>query len=114
MKWLALSITAVCALWAQGSLGGLTGRVADSTGASIPDVSVQLHNVENGQEVKGATTSDGSFLVTNLAPGRYRVTMSKTGFRTVVRESVVISTATLSNADFILDVGSVSDSVTVS
>ena len=80
----------------------------------MPDVSVQLRNVENGQEAKGATTSDGSFLITNLAPGRYRVALSKTGFRTSVREAVLISTATLSNADFSLEIGSVSESVTVS
>ena len=114
MKWLALSIATACAIWAQGSLGGLTGRVTDSSGAPMPDVSVQMRNIENGQEVTGATTSDGSFLVTNLAPGRYRVALSKTGFRTAVRESVLISTATLSNADFILELGSVSESVTVS
>jgi len=102
------------AAWAQGSLGGLTGRVTDASGAPMPDVSIQLRNIENGQETKSATTAEGSYLVTNLAPGRYRVAMSKTGFRSTVRESVLVSTATLSNADFVLELGAVTDSVTVS
>ena len=73
----------------------------------MPDVSIQLRNIENGQETKSATTAEGSYLVTNLAPGRYRVAMSKTGFRSTVRESVLVSTATLSNADFVLELGTV-------
>ncbi|MFN0100817.1 MAG: carboxypeptidase regulatory-like domain-containing protein [Bryobacteraceae bacterium] len=113
MKYLVSVIIMTSLAWSQGSLGGLTGRVTDSTGASVPDVTVQLRRIETGQEVKAGTTSDGSFLATSLAPGNYRVVVSKTGFRTAVRESVLVSTATVSNADFILELGSVSESVTV-
>ena len=67
----------------QGNLGGLTGRVTDSSGASVPDVSIQIHNLDTGQDSKAGTSSDGAFLASNLAPGLYRVVVSKTGFRTV-------------------------------
>jgi hypothetical protein len=98
----------------QGNLGGLTGRVTDSSGASVPDVSIQIRNVETGQETKAGTSSDGAFLASSLAPGLYRVVVSKTGFRTAVRESVLVSTATVTTADFVLEVGSTSESITVS
>jgi hypothetical protein len=114
LRLLSVLFVGACAAWAQGSLGGLTGRVTDASGAPMPDVSIQLRNIENGQETKSATTAEGSYLVSNLAPGRYRVAISKTGFRSAVRESVLVSTATLSNADFVLELGAVTDSVTVS
>ena len=98
----------------QGSLGGLTGRVTDVSGATIPEVAIQLRNVDTGTEFRSATSSDGAFLANSLPPGRYRVSVSKTGFRTAVRESVVVSTATITSADFVLEVGSVTDSITVS
>jgi len=114
MKLLVALLATTLTIWSQGSLGGLGGRITDSSGSSIPDVSVQLRNVETGQETRATSTSDGSFLVTNLSPGSYRVSLSRTGFRTAIRETVRISTATLSNADFTLELGSVSESVTVS
>ncbi len=112
---IALFLTAATQLLlAQGSLGGLTGRVTDNSGAAIPEVAIQLRNVDTGAEFQAATSSDGAYLVNSLPPGRYRVSVSKTGFRTTVRESVVVSTATVSSADFSLEVGSVTDSITVS
>ncbi|HEU0123050.1 MAG TPA: carboxypeptidase regulatory-like domain-containing protein [Bryobacteraceae bacterium] len=114
MKCLTALLAAAALAWSQGSLGGLTGHITDSSGSSIPEVTVLLRSLDTGQEVRAGTTSDGSYLVNSLPPGRYRVSISKTGFRTAVRESVVISTATTSNLDVALELGSVNDSVTVS
>jgi len=69
MRLLLVLLAGAGAAWAQGSLGGLTGRVTDASGAPMPDVTIQLRNIENGQETKSATTAEGSYLVTNLAPG---------------------------------------------
>ena len=113
MKYCATLLAIVSIAWSQGSLGGITGRVTDSSGSSIPGVSIQLRRIETGQEVTAGTTSDGSFLANSLAPGTYRIAVSKIGFRTAVRESVVVSTATVSKVDFLLELGSVSESVTV-
>ncbi|MFN7923391.1 MAG: carboxypeptidase-like regulatory domain-containing protein [Bryobacteraceae bacterium] len=98
----------------QGSLGGLTGRVSDTTGAGVPGASVKLRNLDNNTEVDVASTSDGEYLAPSLRPGRYRVTVSHAGFKSSVREPVTVSTATTSTADFTLAVGEVTESVTVS
>ncbi len=111
---LALILTAIQPALPQGSLGGLNGRVTDNSGAAIAEVEVQLRNIETGAEFRAASSSDGAFLANNLPPGRYRVSASKPGFRTAVRESLVVSTATVTTADFMLEVGSVSESITVS
>lgn len=114
VKWLLVGSMIAACMFGQGSLGGLTGRISDSSGASIPDVSVQIRNLQTGQETTAASSSDGTFLASNLTPGQYRVTVSKTGFRTSVRESVTVSTATTTTNDFVLELGSTAESITVS
>lgn len=100
--------------WGQGSLGGLTGRVADPTGAPVTGVAVKIRNIDTSAEAEASTTSDGAYLAPSLQPGRYRITVTHAGFKTAVREPVTVSTATISTVDFTLAVGDVSESVTVS
>ena len=114
LRCFVLGVTCLAYTLGQGNLGGLTGSVTDSSGASVPDASIQIHNLDTGQDSKAGTSSDGAFLASNLAPARYRVVVSKTGFRTSVRESVLVSTATVTTADFTLSLGSTTESVVVS
>ena len=99
--------------WGQGNLGGLTGRVADSSGAGVPAVALKITNLDTSAQVSILSSSDGAYLAGNLPPGRYRVSVSKTGFKTTVQEPVIVSTATIVTVDFTLAVGQISESVTV-
>lgn len=99
--------------WCQGNLGGLTGRVADSTGAGVPIVSLKITNLATAAEVRISSSSDGDYLAPNLPPGQYRVAASKEGFKTTVQEPVTVSTATVSTVNFTLEIGQVNESVTV-
>src|SRR5438105_2828497 len=90
--------------WCQGSLGGLTGRVTDASGAPVAGVTVKIENLETSAELQVSTTTDGDYLAPSLSPGRYRVTVSQRGFKTSVQEPVTVSTATVSKVDFTLDV----------
>ena len=76
--------------WCQGSLGGLTGHVADPSGAAVPEVSVKVTNLDTGEERSVVSTTDGTYLAASLAPGRYRVTVSKSGFKTISKEPVIV------------------------
>ena len=114
LRCFVLGVICLAYTLGQGNLGGLTGSVTDTSGASLPDASIQIHNLDTGQDSKAGTSSDGAFLASNLAPGLYRVVVSKTGFRTSVRESVLVSTATVTTADFTLSLGSTTESVVVS
>ncbi len=104
---------AVSVSWCQSNLGGLTGRIADSTGAGVPTVALKITNIDTAAEVRISSSSDGAYLAGNLPPGRYRVAVSKEGFKTVVQEPVTVSTATVSTVNFTLAVGQINESVTV-
>src|SRR5581483_4258862 len=99
--------------WCQSNLGGLTGRVAHSTGAGVPAADLRITNIDTAAEVRISSSSDGAYLAPNLQPGRYRVAVSKEGFKTIVQEPITISTATVSTLNFTLAVGQVNESVTV-
>ena len=100
--------------WGQGNLGGLTGHVTDPSGAAAPEASVKVTNLDTGEERSIEATNDGAYLAPGLGPGRYRVTVAKTGFKTIVQEPVIVSTATVSTLDFVLTVGEVNQSIAVS
>ncbi|HWB95219.1 MAG TPA: carboxypeptidase-like regulatory domain-containing protein [Bryobacteraceae bacterium] len=109
---MALAVLAGIA-WCQGNLGGLTGRVADTSGAGVPAAVVRITNLDTAAEVQVLSSSDGAFLASNLPPGRYRAAVSKEGFKTTIQEPITISTATTSTVNFNLAVGQVNESVTV-
>jgi hypothetical protein len=100
--------------WCQGSLGGLTGHVTDPSGAVIAGVSIRITNLQSGEVRSVESTADGTYLAPSLTPGQYRVTISGAGLKTVTQEPVNISTATVSTVDFSMQVGDVTESITVS
>ncbi len=100
--------------WAQGSLGGLTGVITDPTGAAVPDASLRIANTDTGAEVSVQSTSDGAYFASGLAPGRYRITVTKPGFKTISEGPVTVSTATVSTVNVNMPVGEVTESVNVS
>src|SRR5258708_6390702 len=79
---------AVSVSWCQSNLGGLTGRIADSTGAGIPTVALKITNIYTAAEVRISSSSDGAYLSGNLPPGRYRV---------AVRQEVLIDGVDMQN-----------------
>jgi len=115
--WPLLLVTLVWAFptlgWCQGSLGGLTGHITDPSGAAVPEAAVRVTNLDTGTGLQVTTTTDGTYLAPSLTPGRYRVTVTKSGFKTITQEPVIVSTATVSTLDFALVVGAVTESVTV-
>ena len=99
--------------WCQGNLGGLTGRVTDPSGAAIPEAAVVLTGLDTGTALTAGTSGDGLYSVSSVAPGRYRINVTKTGFKVFTQEPIFISTATVMNLDISLTVGTVTETVSV-
>lgn len=115
VKALLLAALLVLALPANAQISTATvnGTVRDSTGAVIPGAEVSISNVETGVEQQAASNTAGVYRFSNLQPGLYTLSCASSGFQTAVVNPfslVVNQTATF---DFGLEVGAVTETVTV-
>ena len=101
-------------VFGQGERGTFNGTVTDPTGAIVPGATVKAVNTATNIETEVKTTSAGVFRMPYLPPGTYKITASATGFKSSVRENVILSVAQTLTLDFALEVGQVVDQVTVS
>ncbi|MEA2175037.1 MAG: hypothetical protein QOD00_2629 [Blastocatellia bacterium] len=110
---LLLLLCAVPAL-AQSDRGTITGTVTDPNGAAVPNAKVTATNL-NSNEVREATTSDdGAYTLPELKADPYKVSVEAQGFKTATVDSLVVAVQVTRRADFKLEIGEVSNVVTVS
>ncbi len=113
---LILAGTFACSglLRAQRYLGGLSGTVADQTGAILPGAHVTA--VEDSTKFKTdvTTSAAGAFSMPSLSPGTYTVTVAAAGFEMETRANVIITAGQVVQIDFKLSPGNVNQSITVS
>jgi hypothetical protein len=105
-------ITAVTT-YAQAPNATISGVVHDQTGAVLPGVSIQVINRETGVVRNAVSDEEGRYRVPALEAGTYAVEGSLTGFRTVVREGVVLTIGSQAVVDLTTEVGQLSESLTV-
>ena len=77
-------------LQAQVYTGAIWGRVTDSTGGVLPGVSVILSSDRLIQKETATTSENGTFRFAELPIGTYQVTFELAGFRTLIRQGVVV------------------------
>ncbi len=99
---------------AQSPTATITGIVRDPQGAVIPGVEVAATSVATRQKTVHATNENGLFSLRQLPIGQYVVEAEKTGFRRFVRRGLVLTTGQNLELDIHLEVGVVSESITVS
>jgi hypothetical protein len=100
-------------LFAQNARGSINGLVRDSTGAVIPGAVVQVLEQNTGARYSSQTQSDGAYLVPNLLPGVYRVSGEAKGFKHLNVEGLQLDVGTTLTQNLTLEVGAVTDAVTV-
>lgn len=100
-------------LRAQQIMGAITGTVKDSTGAAVPAASVRARNAATNLEVTAQTQGNGSYSISNLPAGSYRLTMTKEGFETETHTEVLVNGDRTTTVDGNLQVGAVSTTVEV-
>jgi hypothetical protein len=98
---------------AQTFRGTILGTVTDSSGAVVSGATVKVRNVDTGLERTTQTTPDGSYAVPELPIGTYDVTISQSGFETMVNKGVVVNVAAQSRVDAALKPGQVAQQVEV-
>lgn len=76
--------------WGQASGSMILGQVKDASGAVVSGASVEVLSTGTGLKREARTGADGSFVVTNLQPGRYRVTATQAGFGAQAKELALL------------------------
>ena len=100
--------------FAQTGRGGLTGVVTDSSGAVIPNASVELVNVGTNTKQATFTGSSGLYSIAAVLPGTYRLAFTASGFQTVVRNEVRVEVDRVASVNAQLSPGEISQTVAVS
>ena len=97
----------------KGNTGAIGGTVADQTGAVIPGAKIRVET-ESGEESGTATTKDdGTYVVSDLAPGFYKVRVDANGFMSFYLTDVHVASSAMTTIDVTLRVGTASQTVTV-
>lgn len=98
---------------AQSGSAGITGAVADQTGASVPNAMLRITNEESGAHVELQSGEEGRFHAASLLPGTYRIEVTKQGFDRLLRKGLVVTTGQTVAVELVLNVGANSEIVTV-
>lgn len=116
MKQLLKLITTVVvclSAFAQSDRGTITGTVADSTGALVPNVNVTLTNSNTGTKSATATTGTGNYTALALPAGTYTLTIEQSGFSKYQQTNIQVQVAVTTRVDVVLKVGTAAESVQV-
>ncbi len=116
-RWTLLTgfflLAAETPLWSQRVTGTISGRVTDNSGAVLPQATVTVLNTLTQEERKTATDEAGSYSVPSLPPGTYTVAAELTGFKKGLRQNVVLQVADEARVDVALEVGEITETVSV-
>src|SRR5450755_3939288 len=85
-------ICATTGLLAQTDRGVITGAVKDATGAVVPGAKVTAVYLDTETNFKTNTTASGDFTIPSLPVGTYQLKIESQGFKTHLRENVVLAT----------------------
>jgi hypothetical protein len=117
---LATALAAILALClpaapasAQAVYGSIAGEVVDTSGAAVPGATVTITSTERQTVDTVVTNASGFFSKERLLPGVYEVKAELAGFKASVFPAVRVSVDTQAKVDFTLEVGALSETVTV-
>src|SRR6266481_145896 len=115
LKSLLILILLFCALptYAQYR-ASIQGVVTDPDGATVSGATLTLTNRETNQILTATTNDSGVYNFNALSPSRYSLTVEKTGFKKKALENVGLIPEQANALNIQLEVGQVTESVTVS
>src|ERR1043166_2443928 len=97
----------------QITTGTIQGTVLDANGAAVPGANVELKNIDTNFARTTTSDDDGRFVAPQLPPGRYTLTVTKTGFATLVVEKADLTVGQAMNLPLSMKVSAVSETVTI-
>jgi hypothetical protein len=109
----AVLLLTASATIAQVLYGSIVGVVKDPQGGTVPGATITIVNKDTNLTRETTTDAEGAYTFNNVQAGRYDVKVTLQGFRENVRAGVPVSIGEISRVDVALEVGTVSETVTV-
>ena len=97
----------------QTSLGSISGLVADQSGAAVPDVAISVTDVDRNATFRSVSNESGFYVLAQLPPGTYSLSAEASGFSRYELDEISLSTQQKISADIVLELGAVTESVSV-
>ena len=101
------------ALFAQEYRGTFSGTVTDAMGAAVPKAKVIATEIHTGTKTTVFTETSGAYTIPFLPPGEYNMSAEVAGFKTYLRKGLTLEAGAAPTVDIRLEVGALSDSVTI-
>ncbi len=98
---------------AQSDRGTIAGSILDSTGAAVSGATVTVKGADTGSTYKTASTAEGLYRISDIAIGRYDVTVEAPGFKVSLQKGVPVQINTVAALNITLQPGDVKEEVTV-
>ncbi|QOY85563.1 TonB-dependent receptor [Paludibaculum fermentans] len=112
-RYILITFALVFMCVGQQDRATLTGRVSDSSGASVKGVELKIESATTNAVYESRTNEEGLFTVPNLPAGAYRLAFRGSGFKTLIREQVVLNAAQVVRIDAQMQLGTLTESVDV-
>jgi Carboxypeptidase regulatory-like domain/TonB-dependent Receptor Plug Domain len=110
---LIVSLLFVATASAQSGSATINGIVLDPSGAAIAGAQVLIVNDATGVQYAAKTNGEGIYVVPNLPPGPYRIQVSISGFKTIIKPDITLNVQDALAINFTLPIGAASEIVTV-
>jgi len=106
-------LSSVPSAFGQAVTGSITGYVTDPSGAAIPNATVTATEVHTNVATARTCDAAGLYLITNLLPGTYTVSVEAQGFKTFTQREVQLEVGATVRTDVKLEVGALTQHITV-
>src|SRR5438105_1750684 len=113
VAWLLVLGAAVPQAFGQATSGTITGLVSDPSGAPTPGAAVGITEINKGVTFTTMTNGLGYYTHARVPAGSYILKVEKTGFKTFVRENILLTVDSTVRVDVDLALGSVAEEVVV-
>ena len=102
------------ALLAQEYRGTFSGKITDPQNAPVAGARITATETNTGTRTDGVSESTGAYTLSFLAPGTYQITVEAQGFKQYLQTGLTLSASEHPVIDIQMQLGAISDSVTVS
>src|SRR3954447_11685234 len=98
--------------FAQSDLGSISGFVRDPSGSTVPNAKVTVRN-ESGLERQATTNESGYYIITNIPPQSYSISVEAAGFKRFETTNNKLNPSATLTVDATLTVGAATETVEV-